>query len=357
MKRSTKYTLGFATKKKQKLIEELFSLYKKYLQKTIDLLWNGKIPLNKLMSSKDITWMDNLGGQWKALIYKHASEIVRSCRFKKGRKHKPIVKNLTINIDERIAQIRESDNSFDKWIEIRLPFIVKGYKNKRIRLYIPIREHKRSLQFKDWKLLKTIKLNKDWISLVFEKEEPKKRQEGKTIGIDIGYKNLIVTSEGQFIGKGFNSICKKIARKKRGSKAYERALKERDNEVNRLINKELDLSNVKILKVEALKNVKKDSKFSKKFNNKLQYWVYRKILDKLERVCEQEAVQLFHIPPAYSSQTCPICQFRHKDNRKGEKFKCLNCGYEAHADYVGACNIASWESIVSNTEKAREACL
>jgi len=34
MKRSTKYTLRFATKKKQKLIEELFSLYKEYLQKT-----------------------------------------------------------------------------------------------------------------------------------------------------------------------------------------------------------------------------------------------------------------------------------------------------------------------------------
>ena len=95
MIRSTRHTLKFATQKKKELLNQLFDIYAIHLQQTIDLLWDEKIPIKKLMSSKDINWMDNLGGQYKQLIYKQASEIVRSCKFKKGRKTKPEIKNVT----------------------------------------------------------------------------------------------------------------------------------------------------------------------------------------------------------------------------------------------------------------------
>ncbi len=31
--------------------------------------------------------------------------------------------------------------------------------------------------------------------------------------------------------------------------------------------------------------------------------------------------------------------FQRSDNRKGDKFKCLDCGYENQSDIVGAINI------------------
>lgn len=353
MIRSTKYTLKFLTESKKKQIDLLFDYYAFYLQKTIDLLWEGKVPIKKLMSSKQINWMDNLGGQYKGLIYKHASEIVRSCKFKKEKKAKPEAKKFTINFDKNQIKIEESNNSFDKWIRLRLPFIKKDRKAERVEILLPIKEHKHSLKFKDWNLAKTVKLSKSYASFTFETEAPELKTEGKTIGIDIGYKNLIVTSEGQFIGEKVEQIYEKIARKEQGSKAFKRALKERDNKIKEIINKEVDLSEVKTLKVEDLKSVKRGSKrkIRKVFNNKLQRWVYPLILNKLERKSEEEAVQFFRINPAYTSQTCPVCRFKHKSNRKLSEFKCLSCGYVNHSDLVGAINVSRQELIVPVAKK------
>jgi putative transposase len=46
------------------------------------------------------------------------------------------------------------------------------------------------------------------------------------------------------------------------------------------------------------------------------------------------------VPAMYTSQTCPACRHRSAKNRTTQAvFACVECGYTAHADYVGACNI------------------
>jgi len=40
---------------------------------------------------------------------------------------------------------------------------------------------------------------------------------------------------------------------------------------------------------------------------------------------------------AYTSQTCPNCQERHKPS--GREYRCTACGFEHHRDGVGAINI------------------
>ena len=50
--------------------------------------------------------------------------------------------------------------------------------------------------------------------------------------------------------------------------------------------------------------------------------------------------ELLAIPPAYTSQTCPVCGHIDTDNRKTQAlFLCVECGYTEHADLVGALNI------------------
>ena len=50
--------------------------------------------------------------------------------------------------------------------------------------------------------------------------------------------------------------------------------------------------------------------------------------------------QLIVVAPHYTSQTCPHCGHVSAENRKTQaKFLCLRCGFEAHADVVGAMNI------------------
>lgn len=46
------------------------------------------------------------------------------------------------------------------------------------------------------------------------------------------------------------------------------------------------------------------------------------------------------VPPRNTSRTCPVCGHVSADNRKTQaSFKCVNCGFEANADHVAACNI------------------
>ncbi len=49
---------------------------------------------------------------------------------------------------------------------------------------------------------------------------------------------------------------------------------------------------------------------------------------------------LLAVPPHNTSRTCPCCGHVSKDNRKAQaKFDCVECGYDNHADLVGAINI------------------
>jgi putative transposase len=49
--------------------------------------------------------------------------------------------------------------------------------------------------------------------------------------------------------------------------------------------------------------------------------------------------RVIKVPAAYTSQKCAECGHIHPDNRHGEKFKCLACGHEDHADVNAAKNI------------------
>jgi len=79
-------------------------------------------------------------------------------------------------------------------------------------------------------------------------------------------------------------------------------LVERDNKINELINR-LDLSTIREVIVENLKGIKQGTKgkIRKKFNNKLQRWVYAKSINKLDMFCEENRVLLTKVNPAYTS--------------------------------------------------------
>ena len=49
---------------------------------------------------------------------------------------------------------------------------------------------------------------------------------------------------------------------------------------------------------------------------------------------------LIAVPPHHTSQTCPVCGHVSAENRQTQaRFACVVCGYENHADVVGAINI------------------
>jgi len=382
--RCSKHILKYSNSNKIDDLEQLYQDYKKDLQLYIDLILSGQLELKPNLSSKLLPTNIFSHSQWKQIVYKNASEIVRSNkkikekerykRYKKvytyfsrrNRQQKFLskyfielnlknilsyihieIKNVSISIDERLIDFDNSTLHFNEFVRVKLPYFQED-KKRAETINLPIKWHKSSLKFVSWKRKKTVQLQKIkrnfHLVFFYEKEEPEKREEGRELGIDIGYKKLVVASDGGVYGKDLGELYERISRKKSGSKKSKRLLKERDKKVNEIIN-QINLGDVVYLFVEDLKDVKKGGgrgkkrKIHRKFMSKLQHWTYPRVVDKFERRCEDEGISLEKVSPAYTSQICSDCGSKDKNNRKGEKFKCLECGFETDADLNASVNI------------------
>jgi IS605 OrfB family transposase len=300
----------------------------------INLFWGQDHP--KFVTEKVETW---LSVRLQQCLGKQALAVIKSQRKKHPENRtKPVVTKESITLDERFLDIQFSEGAFDVWFKLRSlgESVVK----------LPSHKHKHFNEFiqDGWLTKKSCRLRRVngifYVDLFLEKEAPEKKTEGRPVGFDCGYKKLLADSDGNTHDTGLESIYEKIARKKQGSKGFKRALRHRDQAVHESV-KKIDLSEVKQVVVEGLKNVKKNSKgkITKKFNNKLQRWIYPKVLGTLSMRCEREGVLFTEVPPAYTSQTCSSCGVVDRKSRKLERFRCTTCGMEMDADHNAAINI------------------
>lgn len=376
MIRSSKHALKFQTQSKTIVLDEIFCDFKELVIFYISLIKTSKLPLKNNLSSKILPNSEKIKqSAWKQIAYKKASELVRgnlnyisNKTFKKykkiykrcvktnrykyftEKKYKELninlikrvninVKNVTLEIDQRLINCKKGKH-FDEFIKISSPYFLQK-KRRAATIKLPVKYHRHSLQFKDWERKKTIKITKSnnsyFLIFTYEKVSPNKKIIGKQLGIDIGYKKLLTTSDKEYYGVELLKLYERISKKKQGSKNFKQLLLERDKLINEACNK-LPINEIRELIIEDLKNVKHKSIFSKKFNNKLQRWSYPKTIGKLERLCEENGVQLTKVNPAYTSQTCHQCKVVKKENRSGEIYNC-SCGLNTDADYNAAVNI------------------
>jgi IS605 OrfB family transposase len=331
-----------------------------------------ELPHKKMLSTKLLPINKLQHSQWRKQCYQHASLEIEHLRrnFWKYKLHKykkcmkyflkknrqlvflkkrfeeigiieklkiPDFKTIQIELDQTMWDSKDSIH-FDEFILIRSPYM----RNKKYAhtFNLPIKHHKHSNKYKDWTHKKTIFLRKDlqdryWLKFIHEKEVPLKSS-GDILGIDMGFINLLVTSRQEYIGtKDLHKIYDKISRKKQptenysGSKNFRQSLIYRNEYINHLVNN-LSLKNIKEIKVEDLRDLKK----RKKCDNKYVRWVYNFTHKKLNRFCEENGILFTIVNPAFTSRECSECGFRHEDNRVSQSlFKCLKCGIELEADY------------------------
>jgi len=334
MIRKSTVNLKYANAGKLQKVHTTAIEYQRVINLFIDSLWKQKQFSGKFVKNTAVeSW---LSARLRQAAAKQALAIVKSQR-KKKKKSKPKFNKLVMELDSRFVTVTQDlENTFDVWVHLACI-------GNRIILNLPSRKHTHinKLIGDEWLLKGSTRLRITdkgcFIDLFFQKKPPAIKSEGKPKAIDIGYKKLIVSSDGEFLGD--NKIYEKIAGKKQGSKAFKRALTERDNLVNASCNL-LDLKGVKVLYAEDLKNVKHKSKgkIRKTFNNKLQRWAYPKVLRKLTLTCEERGILFIKVPPEYTSQRCCGCGVICKSNRKGEIYKCA-CGILMDADENAAKNI------------------
>ena len=350
MKRAIKISLKFITDSKRIKIEALLDSYRAAVNFYIHSLWHIKGALDKSTLAR--FQHTRLSERYKSQALKQALSIVIST--KKSAKALGVPCSIPYFkggacLDAKFVSIETGEHSFDLMIKLS---VLKEYH----RIWLPCKKTK---MFNTWlekplaKLIQGCILQEDYIILWIEIPDFPEKKTGKVLGVDIGANKLLSDSEGNHYGTEFKSIRNKVGRRKAGSKNKKQARTERDQYINKVV-KQLPWDKIKVLGIEELKDVKKGKKKNrnKNFRKAMAPWTYRRVIEALRRKSQENRVHLVEIEPAYTSRICPKCGKESKDNRKGEKFLCISCGYKGDADYIGAQNIlartlATLRSVVS----------
>lgn len=365
MIRSTSASLKFINTSKQKTIDLFIEEYRRVVEQFIDIIW--EISDIKNLLEKEIT--DKITDSWLSAraiqcAGKQASGIVRGTKkkqkqrlwkiedfkkkgmFKKARKlqrfydkvnmSKPSLENVNPELDSRFIKIDlENETSFDGWITL------SSIGNK-LKVQMPFKKTKHfNKMLNNGDLKKGIRLSKDSITFMFDLPDLDKKANGNIVGIDIGQSTVISCSNGisstkDIHGHDLSTITTKLCRKKKESKAFLKTQRHRKNYINWTIN-QLNFNEVKEIKLENIKNIRKGKRTSKRLN----HWTYTEIFDKIESKCEQEGVLVTRVNPTYTSQRCSACGWTRRGNRKGKLFKCDHCDFIYDADLNASNNIVS----------------
>lgn len=211
-----------------------------------------------------------------------------------------------------------------------------------------------------------------YVSIQVEYEVDIKRHESTyMIGIDVGVKRFATLSDGSFIKplNTFRKLSKKLAfeqrklskkvrfsanwkkQKQKITRLHERIANVRHDFLHKTstsISKNHAMIVVEDLKVRNLSKSAKGNAEQHGKNVKAKSGLNKSILDQgwgmfvqmLEYKQSWSGGDVLRVNPKNTSRTCPCCGHVAKENRTTQaNFECVECGFKANADHVGALNV------------------
>lgn len=227
---------------------------------------------------------------------------------------KPNIENLNPELSSKCCDYEKSVGYFNGFIQL----MSIGESFGKIR--IPIKFHRGNRKYKDWSMKNSFLIGKDFVNIRWSKEIEKKTV-GIEVGGDQGKLTILTLSDRQVTpktdnhGYSLDSIIDKLSRKKKGSKAFEKAQKHRKNFINWSIN-QLNFNNIKHIKLEEVININ----YGKRSSRLMSHWTNTIIRDKIRSHCEVNGVHFTLQSCTYRSQRCSQCGLVRKSNRKGKVY-------------------------------------
>lgn len=238
------------------------------------------------------------------------------------------------------------------------------------------------LRFKDtWGLdgsmkIKTVTVKKEgsrYFACITAAYQPMALMErNNTIGVDMGVRYLIATSDGRKIEPSIRytgyatklrRLQRKLARQKKFGanwkktkyqigKLHIKVANTRKDHLHKVSTRLINENQVIIIEDLKLKNATRSAKGTRETpgtNVKAKSGLNRSMLNAglgmltnmLKYKAEWYGREVIQVDPKYTSQMCHACGHVEKQNRHGERFVCKSCGHQAHADINAAKNI--WE--------------
>jgi len=199
--------------------------------------------------------------------------------------------------------------------------------------------------------------NGNWFLLCcVEIPDEEKIQPKGCIGVDLGVKNIAVSSDKDiYSGEKTENKRKQYSEhrrrlQKRGTRSAKRRIKTTGRkesrfrkDVNHQISKKL-VGKAKgtncALVLEELKGINNRVTVRKSQRNERMSWSFYQLRSFIEYKAKEAGVQVLLVPAPYTSQTCSKCGHCEKKNRKNQStFICLSCGFATSADYNASVNI------------------
>ncbi|MEB3281773.1 MAG: transposase [Lyngbya sp.] len=208
-----------------------------------------------------------------------------------------------------------------------------------------------------------------YLQIQIHSESPQIKETDKCLGVDLGRRDIAVTSEGHsFSGEQttkirdqFNRVRRSVQQKaSKGTRSSRRRCRQllarlsgRERRFQAWQNHTISYrlvqhakANNQFISLEDLTGIRErtnEKLRSKTERRRSNSWAFDQLRQFLEYKCIKEGVGLMFVNPAYTSQTCHQCLYIHpikgKSYRNGKNFSCGNCGWRGDADLNGAKNI------------------
>lgn len=178
------------------------------------------------------------------------------------------------------------------------------------------------------------------------------------LGVDLGIENIATDSDGQlFSGDKVERVRKRYnilraSLQKRTTRSAKRKLKRmsgRERRFKRDVNHRISKAIVskakgtlRAIALENLRGIRSKATVRQQQRDRHSKWSFGQLRAFVEYKATCEGVPVRIVNPRNTSRECPRCHFIDKRNRPNrDLFRCIQCGYEAMADYVAATNIAA----------------
>ncbi len=178
------------------------------------------------------------------------------------------------------------------------------------------------------------------------------------LGVDLGIAQLAVDSDGEaHTGEGVRQCRRKHSRLRAGlqkagtksAKKHLRRLRRRESryqrDINHVISRHLvqkALVGQKALAIENLSGIRERTQATVRKTQRYERlsWAFAQLRGFIAYKCEAAGIPLIIIDPRNTSRTCLACGHCAKENRRNQsEFLCVECGFQANADFVGSVNI------------------
>jgi hypothetical protein len=336
LQRAVKVSLQWLGPKDRRRLSALLQAYRAAVNFFVRLLWREPGLGFTTLTSKRLV-RTRLSGRYRDQALKQAWELVTATRKSAAAlgvvAGRPFFRGMAI-LDSKFVDVEAVAGEHD--LLVRLSSLKKG-----ARLTLPTkatRVLRRWLSKPGARLVQGAGLGDgDLLTLWVELPKPALRLEGPILGVDVGVRHLLATSDGMFLGSDFRDVRDKVRRRKPGSKGRRRARRERDDLICTAV-KRLPWSEIAAVAVEDLRGIKHGKKKGqgKRVRRALAAWRPPVVHQRLLALAGEHGVLPISVQGFWNSVTCPTCAHRSRGNRNGSVFRCQRCGHLDDADHVGA---------------------